>query len=79
MPFLWTLRLLGPWALVNGALLAIFNVLDQRILAREERERPGPQLEEVQRVPEPLRIEGRRNLLYLLGVPAVVYVIGLHS
>ncbi|HEX2514480.1 MAG TPA: sodium:proton antiporter [Chloroflexota bacterium] len=74
VPFLWTLRLLGPWALVNGALLALFNVLDQRILAREERERPGPQLEEVQRLPEPLRVEGRRNLLYLVGVPAAVYL-----
>jgi Na+/H+ antiporter NhaD/arsenite permease-like protein len=76
VPFLWTLRLLGPWALVNGALLLIFNLLDQRVMGREEAERPGSQLEEVQHVQEPLRIEGRRNLVYLGGVLAVVYATG---
>jgi Na+/H+ antiporter NhaD/arsenite permease-like protein len=79
VPFLWTLRLLGPWALVNGALLVVFNLLDQRILDREERERPGSQLEDVQHVEEPLRIEGRRNLVYLLGVLAVVYLTGQYG
>jgi Na+/H+ antiporter NhaD/arsenite permease-like protein len=79
VPFLWTLRLAGPWALVNGALLAIFNLLDQRVLDREERERPGSQLEEVQRVPEPLRIEGRRNLVYIALVLAVVYLTGQYG
>ena len=78
VPFLWTLRLAGPWALVNGALLLIFNLLDQRVLDREERERPGSQLEDVQRV-EPLRIEGRRNLVYLAGVLGVVYLAGQHG
>jgi Na+/H+ antiporter NhaD/arsenite permease-like protein len=76
VPFLWTLRLVGPWALVNGTLLLLFNFLDQRILDREERERPGSQLEEVQRIVEPLSVEGRRNLLYLLGVVGVVFVTG---
>ena len=79
VPFLWTLRLLGPWALVNGALLAIFNLLDQRILDREERERPGAQLEDVQRVDEPLRIEGRRNLVYLGLVLGVVFLTGQYG
>jgi Na+/H+ antiporter NhaD/arsenite permease-like protein len=79
VPFLWTLRLVRPWAIVNGALLAIFNLLDRRILDREERERPGSQLEEAQRIQEPLRIEGRRNLVYLLGVLGVVYVTGQHG
>jgi Na+/H+ antiporter NhaD/arsenite permease-like protein len=79
VPFFWTLRLLGPWALVNGALLVIFNLLDQRILDREEGERPGSQLEEAQRVREPLRLEGRRNLVYLAGVLAVVYLSGQYG
>jgi Na+/H+ antiporter NhaD/arsenite permease-like protein len=79
VPFLWTLRLLGPWALVNGALLLIFNLLDQHVQGREERERPGSQLEEVQHVKEPLRIEGRRNLLYLAGVLGVVYLTGRYG
>ena len=41
VPFAWTLRLWPQWLLVNGALLAIFNVWDQIVLRREERERPG--------------------------------------
>jgi len=79
VPFLWTLRLIGPWALVNGLLLLIFNLMDQRVLDQEERERPGAQLEEVQKIEEPLRIEGRRNLVYLAGVLAVIYVTGQYG
>ncbi len=73
VPFEWTLRLWPQWLLVVGALLAIFNVLDQRIFAREELERPGSQLEEAMRH-EPLRLEGRRNL-WLMGA-AILCVLG---
>ena len=68
VPFLWTLQLLAPWALVNGMLLVLFNVLDQAVLNKEELERKGSQLEEVQQVKEPLRILGLINFLWLLGV-----------
>jgi Na+/H+ antiporter NhaD/arsenite permease-like protein len=71
VPFLWTLQLLGPWALVNGMLLVIFNVLDQAILNKEELERKGSQLEEVQQGKEPIRILGAINFLWLLGVIAI--------
>ena len=76
VPFLWTLRLFEPWLLVNLALLVLFNVLDQVVLAREERERPGAQFEEVQRVAEPLRIEGALNFVWLAGVLVVIFSIG---
>ncbi|HTF57646.1 MAG TPA: sodium:proton antiporter, partial [Planctomycetota bacterium] len=76
VPFLWTLNLFLPWLLVNGALLAIFNFLDQWVLDKEERERPGSQLEDVQKVDEPLRLEGGLNILWLLGVIGVIYAIG---
>jgi Na+/H+ antiporter NhaD/arsenite permease-like protein len=79
VPFLWTLQLIGPWALVNGALLLLFNLVDQRVLNREERERPGPQLEQVQAVKEPLRIEGGINFLWLFGVIAVIYAMGAYG
>jgi Na+/H+ antiporter NhaD/arsenite permease-like protein len=79
VPFFWTLRLLGPWAMVNAALLVAFNLLDQSVLDREERERPGSQLEEVQRIEEPLRVEGRLNLLYLGGLPALVFLTGQYG
>ncbi|HVE38346.1 MAG TPA: sodium:proton antiporter [Planctomycetota bacterium] len=71
VPFLWTLQLWAPWALVNGILLVIFNFLDQAVFNKEERERPGSQLEEVQQVAEPLRIHGGLNFLWLLGVIAI--------
>jgi Na+/H+ antiporter NhaD/arsenite permease-like protein len=71
VPFLWTLQLLAPWALVNGLLLVIFNLLDQAVLNKEELERPGSQLEDVQKVAEPLRIQGGINFLWLLGVIAI--------
>ncbi|MGQ0637578.1 MAG: sodium:proton antiporter [Planctomycetaceae bacterium] len=75
VPFEWTVRLWKEWLLVNGLLLVIFNVWDQTVFAREEKERPGSQLEEVQRH-EPLRIKGWHNLFFLAGVVAVIYAAG---
>src|SRR5262245_19776642 len=72
VPFVWTFTLVGQWLAVNAALLAAFNLVDQWFLAREERERPGSQLEEIQVVREPLGIEGGWNLLWLAGVLAVI-------
>jgi Na+/H+ antiporter NhaD/arsenite permease-like protein len=80
VPFFWTtLRLLAPWALVNGVLLVVFNVLDQMILNKEEKERAGSQLEDVQKVKEPLAIQGGINFLWLLGVIGVIYFVGAHG
>jgi Na+/H+ antiporter NhaD/arsenite permease-like protein len=45
------------------------------ILSREERERPGALLEEVQEV-VPLRMEGLHNFIWLFGVIGVIYVMG---
>jgi Na+/H+ antiporter NhaD/arsenite permease-like protein len=75
VPFEWTLRLWRPWLLVNGLLLLIFHVWDQVVLDREERERPGAQLEEVQRH-EPLRVTGLHNVAFLLGIVACIFGAG---
>jgi Na+/H+ antiporter NhaD/arsenite permease-like protein len=75
VPFEWTLRLWPQWLLVNGLLLLIFQIWDQVVLDREERERPGSQLEALMEH-EPLRIEGQRNLLFLVGVVAAIYAAG---
>jgi len=56
-------------------LLLIFNVWDQRVLDVEELARPGSQLEAVM-LHEPLRIEGRRNFLFLGGVVATIFLAG---
>ncbi|HZN62721.1 MAG TPA: sodium:proton antiporter [Planctomycetota bacterium] len=76
VPFLWTFKLAVPWLIVNGALLAIFNFVDQWILDREERERPGAQLEDVQKIKEPLGVEGGFNFLWLGCVIALIYAAG---
>jgi Na+/H+ antiporter NhaD/arsenite permease-like protein len=75
IPFEWTFRLWKEWLLVVGLLLVIFNVWDQIVLAREERERPGSQLEEALHH-EPLRIQGRRNVLFLAAIVLVIYASG---
>jgi Na+/H+ antiporter NhaD/arsenite permease-like protein len=75
VPFLWTTSLWREWLFVNGLLLVTFNVWDQRVLAAEELQRKGSQLEEVQRH-EPLSIDGGHNFLFLLGVVAVVFCAG---
>ncbi len=75
VPFEWTLRLGKEWALVNGLLLVIFNVWDQVVFDKEEKERPGSQLEQVM-IHEPLKILGLHNLLFLAGVVAVIYAAG---
>ena len=75
VPFSWTFRLWPSWLLVNGLLLAIFDVWDQIVLAREERERPGSQLEAVLRH-EPLGIDGASNLGCLAAIVAVIFASG---
>jgi len=75
VPFEWTFLLWREWLLVNGLLLVIFNLLDQAIFAREEVERPGSQLEEVQQH-QPIGIEGAANVAFLIGVVAVIYAAG---
>jgi Na+/H+ antiporter NhaD/arsenite permease-like protein len=75
VPFEWTLALWKEWLLVNGSLLVVFNVWDQIVFAREERERPGSQLEEVQEH-EPLGIEGLHNFGFLAGIVCVIYGAG---
>jgi Na+/H+ antiporter NhaD/arsenite permease-like protein len=75
VPFEWTLQLWPAWLVVNGLLLAIFNIWDQAVFNKEERERPGSQLEQVQ-VHEPLRIVGAHNLLFLAAIVGIVYASG---
>jgi Na+/H+ antiporter NhaD/arsenite permease-like protein len=76
VPFAWTFSLTREWALVCGALLVLFHIWDQVVLNREERERPGSQLEDVQKVRVPLSLEGKVNLLWLLGVIGVILGVG---
>jgi Na+/H+ antiporter NhaD/arsenite permease-like protein len=79
VPFAWTLRLAPAWALVNGLLLVLFALFDVVAFRRAHRVQvqahaqaaPAP-LE----AREPLRLQGGINLLWLLGIVAVVFGIG---
>src|SRR2546428_10010867 len=66
VPFEWTLRLWPQWLTATGVLLVVFNVWDQWALNREERERPGSQLERVT-VHEPVRGNRAPSLAALGG------------
>jgi Na+/H+ antiporter NhaD/arsenite permease-like protein len=79
VPFLWTMVELWPhWLLVNIVLLIAFHVWDEIVFAREEKDRPGSQLEEVMKH-EPLGISGGLNFLFLAGVVAAVYFKGVYN
>jgi Na+/H+ antiporter NhaD/arsenite permease-like protein len=75
VPFEWTLQLWPQWLMVNGLLLLLYNAWDQVVLNREERERPGSQLEAVMKH-EPLRVRGLFNLVFLAGIVATIVASG---
>ena len=62
VPFLWTFQLVGPWALVNGVLLVVFNLLDQRVLDARGEGAAGLAARRGEEIKEPLRIDGRHQL-----------------
>jgi Na+/H+ antiporter NhaD/arsenite permease-like protein len=71
VPFAWTLRLVAPWAFVNGTLLVLFFLFD-RVFAGREPAGAGTMVDD-----EPLRVEGRLNVLWLLGVILTVFAVGV--
>jgi len=73
VPFEWTLGLLPHWALMNLSLLVIFYVWDGRLFRRE-----APAAASVSSLRSRARgvtVEGKINLLLLLGVVAVALVV----
>lgn len=72
VPFLWTLGLWKEMALVSGLLLAIFFVLDTHFYKRESEKTKQWDASTV----EPLRIEGKINGVWLLGIVLCVALIG---
>jgi Na+/H+ antiporter NhaD/arsenite permease-like protein len=68
VPFTWTLRLAGPWLLVNGVLVGVFYLLDRRLARHSAPPSIGPA--------QPLRLEGGLNVVWLLGVLLTVFAIG---
>jgi Na+/H+ antiporter NhaD/arsenite permease-like protein len=75
VPFDWTLRLWPQWLTATAVLLVIFNVWDQVVFDREERARPGSQLEQVM-IHEPLRVRGAASTAALAGVLVTIISAG---
>ncbi|MBL8843677.1 MAG: sodium:proton antiporter [Planctomycetes bacterium] len=75
VPFEWTLQLWKPWLVLLTALLVLFNAIDQWLFHREDVATSGDLDEEVERH-QPLALEGKGNLLLLLGVAATVLLSG---
>jgi Na+/H+ antiporter NhaD/arsenite permease-like protein len=67
------------WALVNIVLLGLFAIFDARAFAREKRQGTAVTAPRFPLVQEPLRLEGAINLLWLLGIVAVVFVMGTYG
>jgi Na+/H+ antiporter NhaD/arsenite permease-like protein len=76
VPFLWTLRLWGPWLFVNGVLLVVFYIVDSTLFRREDLATPGDLDELAVEHQVPVHLSGKRNFLYLGGVVAVLLAAG---
>jgi Na+/H+ antiporter NhaD/arsenite permease-like protein len=81
VPFGWTLKLFPVWALVNGALLAIFYVWDWRAFRREKpvssvaKPEIGVPDRHDSQTPR-LRVLGLHNVLLLVGIVVTVFAAG---
>src|SRR5437867_7411311 len=76
VPFTWTLRLWREWMFANGILLILFYIVDSTIFRQEDLARPGDLDRIAVKHQVPLSIAGKRNLLYLGGVAAVLLASG---
>jgi Na+/H+ antiporter NhaD/arsenite permease-like protein len=76
VPFLWTLRLWAAWLLVNGALVALFYVVDSTIFRSEDVATPGDLDELAIAHQVPVHVVGKQNFLYLAGIVGVLVAAG---
>ena len=72
VPFLWTMKLVAPWAFCVAALLVVYYLWDRVYAFPRE---PEPILRVEQRHYSPLRLNGKINLVWLVGVVASVALI----
>ncbi len=77
VPFGWTLKLFPAWLVVNGALLAIFLLVDRLAFSREKRDGVGKTsvaFDTGRQTPDTrLRVRGLANIVLLLVIVAVVF------
>jgi len=71
VPFLWTLHLTPAWAVTSALLLVVYYFWDRAAYHHEG----APDLAKDEAVREKLRLRGKVNLLYLLGVVLCVALV----
>ena len=76
VPFTWTLRLWPAWLMANGVLMILFYIVDSTIFRSEDLARPGDLDRIAVEHQVPIHIAGKHNLLFLLGVMAVLAASG---
>lgn len=64
VPFFWFLNLIKEWFVVNVFILLVFYLVERHFYKKERKEDLLIDLEEYQK----LRIRGKRNLIFLVGV-----------
>src|SRR5258708_6010469 len=69
-------RLATPWALVNGILLLLFALFDLWAFRRDGGRAPLVDAAGAPAAKEPLRLEGRINILWLAGIVLTVFACG---
>lgn len=72
VPFLWTLGLWREMAMVSAILLVVFFLLDTHFYKKEDARDKAEDAATV----EPLRVEGKINSVWLLGIVLCVALIG---
>jgi Na+/H+ antiporter NhaD/arsenite permease-like protein len=70
VPFIWTLKLFPLWITAVSILLIIFYLFDRRAWSKEL----GSDIVSETLMEEPLRIRGKLNFLWLLGVVGAVFL-----
>ena len=74
VPFFWTLRLFPEYLFVSAIVLAVFVVLDMRLIRREIESRPT---HEPPHRRTSFRVEGAHNFLLLFGILGAVLLSGI--
>ena len=75
VPFEWTFTLWQQWVFVCVILLIVFNLYDQWKFNREDIARPVDLVNKVE-PKHPIRIEGKRNFIFLGGMILTIYYSG---
>jgi len=74
--FIWTLRLWPQWLTTVGALLILFNFLDEYQFDKEDLETKGSLVEKTVHSTEKFGVEGAFNFLFLAGVVGLILFSG---